>query len=42
MQESERIFIAENATLLRGSERELNRQLFTIPVSYTHLRAHET
>ena len=30
MQESERIFIAENATLLRGSERELNRQLFTI------------
>ena len=30
MQESERIFIAENATLLRGRERELNRQLFTI------------
>ena len=34
MQESERIFIAENATLLRGSERELNRQLFTILNSY--------
>nr|WP_317326509.1 PAS domain S-box protein [uncultured Flavonifractor sp.] len=30
MYQSDHIFVAENATLLRGSEREINRQLFTI------------